>query len=211
MAKTGPFDLHATQYEQWFDDNEYVYKSELEAVRKLIPDMGRGIEVGIGSGRFAIPLDIKEGIEPSDEMRNKARSNGLNAIHGIAEQLPYDDESIDYILMVTTICFLDNPKKAFSEAHRVLKNNGSLIIGFVDKNSLVGKQYSLNKEKSLFYKDAVFFSTEEIHDLFKHNGFIIDQTIQTVFGRLKDINTIQTPQNGYNEGSFVVVRGIKMI
>lgn len=211
MAKTGPFDLHATQYEQWFDDNEYVYKSELEAVRKLIPDMGRGVEVGIGTGRFAIPLDIKEGIEPSAEMRNKARSNGLNAIYGIAEQLPYDSESIDYILMVTTICFLDDPGKAFSEAHRVLKNNGSVIIGFVDKNSPVGKQYLLNKEKSLFYKDAVFFSTEEIHDLFQQNGFIIDQTIQTVFGRLKDINTIQTPQNGYNEGSFVVVRGIKQM
>ncbi len=211
MAKTQPFDQHTEQYEQWFDDNVHVYKSEIEAVRKLIPVEGRGIEVGIGSGKFAVPLNIKEGIDPSVEMINKARSKGLNAISGIAEQLPYHNESIDYILMVTTICFLDDPYKAFSEAKRVLKNNGALIIGFVDKGSPVGKQYALNKEKSVFYKDAVFYSTQDIYKLYEKNGFIIDQTVQTVFGHLHQVNMVQQPKQGHKDGSFVVARGIKRV
>ncbi len=211
MAKTRPFDQHAEQYEQWFDDNIHVYKSEINAVRKLIPAEGRGIEVGIGSGKFAIPLNIKEGIDPSLEMRNKARAKGLNVINGIAEQLPYNNESIDYILMVTTICFLDDPHKSFSEAKRVLKNNGYLIIGFVDKTSPLGRKYAVNKAKSVFYKDTVFYSTRDIYALYEQNGFIIDQTVQTVFGPLSQVNMVQQPKQGHEQGSFVVVRGIKRV
>ena len=53
MAKTGPFNEHLSEYEQWFSDNHYVFKSELEAIRKALPKKGRGIEIGIGSGIFA--------------------------------------------------------------------------------------------------------------------------------------------------------------
>ena len=160
MAKTKPFDNHLAEYEQWFDINSYVYKSELEAIRKLIPINGRGIEVGIGSGLFAKPLGINEGCDPSATMRIKAEARGLDTKECVAENLPYNNESIDYILMVTTICFVDDAEKVFQELRRVLKPNGCVIMAYVDKNSPIGKIYLQQKEKSLFYKDATIFSTE---------------------------------------------------
>ena len=159
MAKTEPFDNHLKEYEEWFDGNRFVYLSELEAIKKVIPTSGRGVEVGIGSGLFAAPLGIKEGCDPSDEMRSKAEKRELVTTKCVAENLPYESSSIDYVLMVTTICFVDDTNRTFEEIFRVLKPGGSVVVAFVDKDSPVGKLYLKNKEKSLFYKEATFFST----------------------------------------------------
>ena len=209
MAKTEPFDNHLKEYEEWFDSNRFVYLSELEAIRKVIPSSGRGVEVGIGSGLFAAPLGIKEGCDPSEEMRGKADTRDLKVTECVAEKLPYEINSIDYILMVTTICFVDNEERAFKEIIRVLKPGGAVVVAFVDKESPVGKIYLEEKAKSLFYKQATFFSTNEILELMQNAGFKIETTLQTVFGSMSEIKEIQQPKDGHNKGSFVVVKGIK--
>lgn len=206
MAKTDPFDLHINEYEKWFNENRYVFLSELEAIRTLLPQKGNGVEIGIGSGVFASELGITSGCDPSATMRIKAAERGINAKHGIAEELPYNSNSFDFALMVTTICFVDNPVKSFNEAYRVLNQNGELIVAFVDKESIVGKQYLKHKNKSVFYKDARFFSTNEIKSLLEEAKFKITQTVQTIFAPLSDINEIQHPEKGHNKGSFVVLK-----
>lgn len=210
MAKTEPFDNHLKEYEEWFDGNRFVYLSELEAIKKVIPSSGRGVEIGIGSGLFAAPLGIKEGCDPSDEMRNKAETRELTVTECVAENLPYESNSIDYILMVTTICFVDDEERTFKEIFRVLKPGGAIIVAFVDKESPVGKIYLAEKSKSLFYKQATFFSTKEILELLQNAGIKTEETLQTVFGSMSEINEIQQPKEGHYEGSFVVVKGVKV-
>lgn len=209
MARTKPFDEHLDEYEQWFQDHWHVYQSELAAVKQLIPEKGKGLEIGIGSGIFADPLGIDHGIEPSARMREKAMERGLKVQDGIAEKLPYPDESFDYALMVTTICFVDDAQKSIHEAYRILRKGGIFVIGFVDKSSTLGKIYQEFKERNIFYKDAIFFSTEEIYDLLKKAGFHIEDTCQTVFGKLEEINEKQAFRSGYGEGGFIVIRAIK--
>lgn len=210
MARTKPFNEHLDKYEKWFVDHHYVFQSELTAIQSVLPSGGTGMEIGIGSGIFAKPLGIKHGVEPSRAMREKARERGIHPVDGIAEKLPYPDKSFDFALMVTTICFVDDISKSFSEAHRVLKNNGYLIIGFVDDNSPVGKMYLQYKDESLFYKDAVFWNTEEVYGILKESGFKIESTLQTVFGTLDRIKQVQEPEKGYGKGSFVVIKARKM-
>jgi len=65
-------------------------------------------------------------------MREKAKRKNINIIDAFAKKLPYYDESKDFVLMVTTICFIDDNIKSFKEVYRILKNDGSLIIGFVN-------------------------------------------------------------------------------
>lgn len=210
MAKTKPFNEHLAEYEQWFIDNHFVFQSELAAIQKVLPVKCNSVEIGAGSGIFASLLGIKDGIEPSYAMRERARERYINAIDGIAEKLPYPDESYEYALMVTTLCFIDDVLQAFKETNRILKKNGAFLIGFVDKNSPVGKIYLKNKNQSVFYKDAVFYSTEEVYKYLWETGFKIDVTLQTVFGMLDKIKEIQVPQNGYGKGSFVVIKAIKL-
>jgi len=52
--------------------------------------------------------------------------------------------------MVTTVCFLSDIPKAFSEVHRILKPEGETIIGIIDKNSVLGKKYEMEKSESKF-------------------------------------------------------------
>ena len=210
MAKTKSFDEHLDEYEQWFIDNHIVFQSELKAIQKVLPESGKGTEIGVGSGVFASMLGIKEGIEPSYTMREKARERYINAVDGVAEKLPYPDKSYDFALMVTTICFVDDILQSCKEVHRILKKNGTFIIGFVDKNSPVGKIYLENRNQSVFYKDAIFYSTDEVYRFLSETGFKIETTLQTVFGLLDTIKEVQTPQDGCGKGSFVVIKAVKV-
>jgi SAM-dependent methyltransferase len=209
MTGVDAFERQAEQYEAWFEKNRVVYESELRAVRTLLPEGGKGLEIGVGSGLFAAPLGITRGIDPSRAMLEKAKARGIDAVQGVAESLPFKDNDFDFALMVTTVCFLDDIDLAFREAHRVLRPGGVLLIGFVDRNSPLGRSYEAKKEGSVFYKDATFYSTTAIVEHLTSAGFLSFQFVQTLFHPLRDIHEIEPARPGYGDGSFVVVRAEK--
>jgi len=206
MARTEAFNQYLNDYEEWFKEHKYVYESELEAVRHFIPKDKKGIEIGIGTGRFALPFGVKEGVEPSLVMRHFALHKGLEVYDGTAEELPLADESYDFALMVTTICFVDDVEKSFSEVRRILKPGGSFIIGLVDKDSPLGKIYEKMKEKNKFYSCATFYSTEDVIKLLKESEYSDIEVIQTIFGELNEVKAVQPFKEGYGEGGFVVIK-----
>jgi len=209
MPKTEPFDKFSREYEAWFERNRFVYLSELEAVRKQLPETGRRLEIGVGTGRFAAPLGIELGLEPSRAMSEAARRRGVTVIEGTGEELPFDDAEFDAVLMVTTICFLDDVMGALAEAYRVLKSGGCLIVGFVDKNSLLGRTYQQQRAESLFYGPATFFSSDEVSRFMEGAGLRELTFVQTVFQDLPKIVQVEPVRAGHGEGSFVVARGVK--
>lgn len=208
-TKIEPFEKFAQEYDAWFEENRFVYESELQAVQEQMPQKGEGVEVGVGSGRFAAPLGIRLGIDPSQKMRELAQSRGIDAIDGVAEKLPFADCRFDYVLMVTTICFVDEIESSFKEAHRVLKPGGCLIIGFIDRDSPVGKLYQQHKNESNFYHIANFYTVGEVISSLKNAGFRNLKFKQTIFKSLDRIKKTEPTKSGYGEGSFVVVKALK--
>lgn len=205
MPGVNIFDLQSDRYDAWFEKNSFVYQSELLAIKSLMPLRGRAIEIGVGSGLFAGPLGIKIGIDPSLAMLEKAKARGIHTTRGVAEALPFETE-FDIVLMVTTVCFLDDIDLAFREVRRVLNPGGVFLIGFVDKNSPIGRSYEEKKDRSLFYKDAVFYSVPELQTRLVSAGFKTFRFVQTLFHPLPDITDIEPVREGYGEGSFVVLR-----
>lgn len=209
MAKVEPFEEYASQYEGWFERNRFVYESELRAIREQLPESRDGIEIGVGSGQFAAPLGIKLGIEPSRKMRQLAQSRGIETIEGIAERLPFRDSQFEFALMVTTICFVDDIQVSFQEAYRVLKTGGCLIIGFIDKESSIGRSYQQHKKHSVFYRIATFYTVDEVVLNLEKIGFKNFNFTQTIFHNLSEIRAIEPVKEGYGEGSFVVISALK--
>ena len=209
MPKISPFQRHTGQYENWFTEHRWVYEAELRAVKALLPESGRGLEVGVGTGRFAGPLGIKTGLEPSVRMQEIAQKRGIKVLAGVAENLPFGDGKFDLVLMVTTVCFLDDIHKAFREAHRVLANGGFFIAGIVDRNSLIGQKYLKHQNESVFYKIATFFSVDEVVKIMRQAGFTDFIFRQTIFRSLSEVNENEPVKPGYGKGSFVAIRGRK--
>ena len=205
-----PFEKYSDKYEEWFENNKYAYESELKAVENLLPKKGFSLDIGVGSGRFAVPFKIGIGLDPSVKMLNIAKKNGIKCVCGIAEKLPFKNFVFDFALMVTSICFVDDILKTFTEAYRVLKKNGVLVIGFVDKESDIGKKYLQRKDKSIFYKTAKFYSTEEVVDYLKLAGFKGFSFCQTLVNAdLKHMNKPDAVLDGFGKGSFVVIKALK--
>jgi len=211
MIKTLPFNEHVAEYEEWYRKYPFVFQSEVEAIRELLPAGNSiyGIEVALGTGRFAKELGIKEGIEPSPNMRALALKRGIDVLSAEAEHLPYKDMRFDFVLMAFCISYFDDLPAAFKEARRVLKNGGSLIVGFIDKDSIIGKFYEQRKPDSVFYKQANFYSTKRIIAELKKPGFKKLQFSQTLFHALDDIKEFEPAKPGYGEGSFVLIKAIK--
>ena len=181
------FENSAREYDNWFVRNEPAYRSELAAVKAFLPLSGRGLEIGVGTGRFAAPLGIEVGVEPARAMAAIAKKRGIKVLEAYAEGLPFSDASFDFVLMVTVLCFLAAPFRALREATRVLKPRGRLIIGMIDPDSPLGRAYEANKKKSKFYRQARFHAVSQVLKWLEDLGCQNPQTCQTIFQDLSAI------------------------
>ncbi|SER86622.1 class I SAM-dependent methyltransferase [Natrinema salaciae] len=209
MPKSEPFERYADRYDDWFEAHPDAYRSEVEALRRLLAQPGFGLEIGVGSGRFASPLGIQVGIDPANEMLGRARDRGVDVVRGVAEALPFPAETFDTALIVTTICFVDDSSRTVAEARRVLRPGGSLVIGYIDEDSPVGRRYREEAADNPFYRDAEFVSTGELVDELEAAGFADFEFVQTIYRWPADIDDPEPVDEGYGEGSFVGIEAVR--
>lgn len=199
---------NVVKYEQWFEKNPDIFNAELKLIKDFLPK-GKGIEIGVGTGLFASKLGVKTGVEPSKAMAFIAQKRGLKTINAHAEKLPIPQNSFNFALLITVFCFLKNPLKALSEIARILKKDSFLLIALLNKESPLVKQYSNKKKQSSFYNNAHFYCVEDVINILERCGFSSHLIYQTLY--LKN-NQLQTQyKEGYNEGSFVLIKSRKRI
>ncbi len=208
MARTAPFEAHSGRYDNWFLRHEAVYLSELLAVRALLPWQGMGMEVGVGTGRFAAPLGVPVGIDPAAAMLSRARQRGIKVVQGVAEALPFADQKFDYVLMVIVLSFLDDARAALVEIRRILAPSGVLVIGFLDHGCPTGRDYLSRRAHKLFFREATFYSVAGVERLLTEAGFHDRCWVQTLFGTPEKIWEVEPMRPDHGDGAFVVVRAV---
>lgn len=166
------FEDFADEYDRWFEDHPEAYLAELSRIRRVLPPPDSlSLEVGVGSGRFAAPLGIALGIEPSRALGRMARRRGVEIVRGRAEALPFRDGSFSSVLMVTVLCYLDNPQDALRELRRILHPGGFLVVAFIEREGRVHRNYLREGEKGRFLYLAKFYSREEVYSFLNETGF----------------------------------------
>ncbi len=93
---------------------------------------------GIGLGYLAKEAKTVTGGDIDETNLSFARKHYYNrknifVLKLDAHKLPFADESFDALILFEAIYYLENPEKFVEESHRVLRKNGTLIIGSVNR------------------------------------------------------------------------------
>lgn len=173
----GLFDKDAINYDQWYDSKlgSFVDKVETELALSLFkPKSGMKIlDLGCGTGNFSIKLAEMGckviGIDISEEMLNQARKKIKGKDLDIefhvmdAHNLNFSDDTFDGVFSMAAFEFIKKPQKVYDEMYRVLKKNGSLLIGTINKEGKWGEFYtSSGLQADSVFKYADFKSMEEL-------------------------------------------------
>ena len=113
-----------------------------DALKYCRPKKGFWIDLGAGKGQVAIPLIRETGnpvvmLDPDAEAmakgliiaREQGISNRLSAVVGVAEDMPFLDNSADLLVSRGSIFFWDDPAKGLREVYRVLRPGARAYIG----------------------------------------------------------------------------------
>jgi SAM-dependent methyltransferase len=208
-SKIQVFNSLAPDYDAWFGkEGRLIFASEVEALRQVLPLLPKPwIEVGVGSGRFAQALGIDIGLDPSSKLLEIARNRGMSVFLGRGEEMPFQDGVFGTAFFVVTLCFVDSPRKTLSEATRLLRSGGKVVLGLVLKGSPWGQLYQAKKEMGhRFYKYATFYTYAEVDMLLMQTGFFIEKVISTLFQNPGEVNHIELPRQGFSvDAGFTVI------
>lgn len=110
---------------------------KLRLIKPFIPEKAKILDVGCGTG-LSVILGNVTGIDPSKELLKQAP---IKTIQGMAEHLPFPDNSFDIVISITAIHNFDDYKKGLQEMKRVGKK--LFIISILKK----AKNYIKIKEQ----------------------------------------------------------------
>jgi ubiquinone/menaquinone biosynthesis C-methylase UbiE len=119
-----------------------ISRERLRSVLRPAPGE-RLLEIGVGTGYYS--LELAEWIRPDgtlelfdlqreflDHTMRSASARGLDnlvATEGDATDLPYEDGSIDAVILTAVLGEIPDPADALREIHRVLRPSGRLVVG----------------------------------------------------------------------------------
>jgi L-malate glycosyltransferase len=105
------------------------------------------LDVGCAAGGFLTFLKDRgfnslTGVDMTDNYVDQARKTTSFQIEkGLAEALPFEDDSFDFLVLEQVMEHLINPGQAFQEAGRVLRRGGFLCIGVPDAACYGDRQF----------------------------------------------------------------------
>jgi len=146
MEQKALFDDVASTYDSWFDTpvGKKVKALELDLLIKLVnPQKGlKMLEVGIGTGLFAMEFRNEGievcGIDPSEKMLEIARGRGFDVRYGVGENIPFEDDTFDVVLSMTSMEASKEPDHFLGEMKRVAKPSGIVVVAVLNLFSFYG-------------------------------------------------------------------------
>lgn len=157
------------------------------------PAGARLLDLGCGTGRFAIPIATKlhfnvTGADSSKEMLAKAREK--DAAGRVkwdledAQSLTYPDESYDIVFMSHLLHHVSEPGRVILECRRVLTSGGAIMIRYADFAQIRNDVEHTLFPETIAIDEARLISIEKIENWLTDASFssvVSEEVIQRTF------------------------------
>jgi len=217
------FDDWPERYDNWFKTpiGKVIKEYEVDLTMDMLkPGSGQCIlDAGCGTGIFTeyflnARAKIK-GLDLSEPMLRRAaekfKDRDFSYTAGDITKLPFEDETFDKVISVTSIEFIEDGKKAVDELFRVTKQGGFVLAATLNSLSpWAARRIEQGKKGHPIFKNAIFRSPEEMLALAPG----IAGEYRTCIHFAKDADTekareIEEANKGLDSGAFLMAKWIK--
>ncbi|HMQ03144.1 MAG TPA: class I SAM-dependent methyltransferase [Pyrinomonadaceae bacterium] len=164
----------------WFVGRRAILESFLKTIVQKFrtPHSAvRILDVGCGTGanlEMLSQFGSAEGVDVSDEALDFCRKKGLTVQKGLAETLPYPDESFDITTALDVIEHLDDDVKGLREMHRVTKTGGYSLFFVPAFMWLWGVQDDISNHR-------IRYTKKQIVERIEKAGFTVERATYANF------------------------------
>ena len=103
-------------------------------------------------------------VELGRALAKKEQLQNVDYVLGDIEDTPLPDRSVDLVLLSQALHHAENPRKALTEAHRILKPGGQVLI-------LDLRAHRFEKARELYADRWLGFKENDLHDWMEEAGF----------------------------------------
>ena len=206
-------------YEAWYDAprGRWIGALEYSLLRSLLRPAPASsvLDIGCGTGHFTRlfaqeTTGLVVGVDPNEGCLSYANAHSGNKelyVAGRAEALPFPDQSFDFTVSVTALCFVSDQQQALRELVRVTRRR--FVLGLLNRYSLLYLDKG-RKGGAGGYKGAHWHTPLEVRALLRsaavdnavlRSAIVLPQG--TTFARVVETNWPQT----ILLGGFLAVRG----
>jgi len=138
------------------------------------------LDVGCATGDYCIKLKQLGfeciGVDINHDYIEKARKNGIEAYKMDAEDLRFDEESFDTVLLFEVLEHVKNPDRVLNEAKRVARKNILITLPNCTEFSSL-KKFNLTYEHMLEQDHLNFFTKKDLEELLsqKFRNFTVEE------------------------------------
>ena len=165
----------------WFVGRRAILESFLRPIcDELSAEQGdslRILDVGCGTGaniKMLLQFGEAEGVDVSDDALEFCRQKGLKVHKGVAEELPFEDESFDLTTALDVIEHLDDDVAGLKEMFRVTRKGGRSLIFVPAFMWLWGVQDDISHHR-------IRYTKRQIVDRLKAAGYEIERATYANF------------------------------
>ena len=157
--------------ERWSTDDIARISDQL---RPFVDAEGSLLDLGGGTGGLAVRLaeELEACVtilDPTPEMVGYVpKHDRVEVVLGYAEDMPFDDDAFDAIVVSDAFHHFDDPARAADEMARVTRVGGGILVLELDRSHL-GVRIAAFLER-LLREPAGFVSPEELQDLLRSHG-----------------------------------------
>jgi len=186
--------------------HKFWHTRRFEEIGKMIePSRGRILDIGSADGTFTkiiidkskankvVGIDVLER-SVSYAKRRFARSKVVSFRVADAHSLRFPDKSFDAVFCLETLEHVEDPLRVAKEMHRVLKDDGYVVVLVPNENLLfrIGWAFWLLGPGKIWKGTHIQdLSSDEILSILKKGGFKIKEVKRFILGMLQAVKVIK--------------------